>query len=374
MDWKKGMFRWDLEMERRKSSSPELSRNWMDWETEIRPERELYAELEFRTLASLVQHDQESPRQETNIGKLIHRRTKKNAGISSRCCLNVGNVLLIVLLLTASILLLLLYLQVSCQRDDIKREAEELRINHSLCQEELEDQQKMNMILQSNTTFLIQDKSRQETMLSQLQENHKQYVQNTQRMQQSYQQFYKNYSILQEMYSHLRSSYVFLHRESAILLNCHRRNSSNDGTGVICPFCRSDWHFFGTSCYLLSPSATSWQECAQWCRTQGAHLTVVNDLEEQYFLQGLVKETSWIGLSDRDIEGEWQWVDGTPYVKSAKSSNLWTQNQPDNLGNEDCAVVSPGSGWNDEKCIKSYLGICEHRAFQLLVRRDMISN
>lgn len=52
-------------------------------------------------------------------------------------------------------------------------------------------------------------------------------------------------------------------------------------TGVVCPFCHSDWQFFGVSCYLLSPSATTWQESAHWCRIQGGHLAVVRNLKEQ---------------------------------------------------------------------------------------------
>ncbi|XP_077334533.1 uncharacterized protein LOC143975842 [Lithobates pipiens] len=322
MDSKKGMFQWDLGMEERDSSSAVLPANWLDLEPELRRERELYAELEFKTLASLVQKDQESSKQGAKMAKWTCLRTKKRAEISFRCCLNMGNVVMIIVLLTVIISLLLLYLHISNQQRDIKQKAEELRTNQSQCQEELADQQKMNMNLQSNITFLIQDnKSRQELMMSQFQQTQEHYVQNTERMKQSCQQLYKNYSKLQETYTYLWSSYVFLHRDSAILHNCHQRNPSDEG--VVCPFCQSDWQFFGVSCYLLSPSATTWQESAHWCRMQGGHLAVVRNLKEQYFLQDLVKETSWIGLSDRDLEGHWRWVDETPYDKSAKISKSY---------------------------------------------------
>nr|DBA21572.1 TPA: hypothetical protein GDO54_018183 [Pyxicephalus adspersus] len=362
MDWKKGMFLRDLGIEMKDSTSPVLSTNQLDWEPEIRSERELYAELEFMTLASLVQ--QEASNQEAN--KLIHPRTIKKVECSIRCCLNVGNVVLIVVLLTASIVFLSLHLLVSYQQHNIKQKAEQLRINQSRCQEDLGNLKEMNMILQNNITLFIQDnKSRQELMLSQ-------HVQNTQRMELRYQLLYQNYSRLQNMYNHLWSSHVFLHRESAIMGNCHQRNPSDHG--VVCPFCQSSWQFFGVSCYILSSSAANWQESARWCRIQGGHLVVVSNLEEQNFLQDLVKETTWIGLSDRDFEGDWRWVDGTPYAKSDKTSNLWMPNQPDNLGNEDCVTLSPGSGWKDEKCFKHYQAICEHGAFHVIVNGNTISN
>ncbi|KAK9538102.1 hypothetical protein VZT92_005658 [Zoarces viviparus] len=70
---------------------------------------------------------------------------------------------------------------------------------------------------------------------------------------------------------------------------------------------------------------------------------------------------TWIGLSDRDEEGTWRWVDGTPLTEA-----YWHA-PPDNggddppLGEEDCVemINDRGRKWNDLRCHISLQWICE---------------
>ncbi|KAM7009667.1 LOW QUALITY PROTEIN: uncharacterized protein LKV04_001603 [Tautogolabrus adspersus] len=70
------------------------------------------------------------------------------------------------------------------------------------------------------------------------------------------------------------------------------------------------------------------------------------------------KQYLWIGLTDRETEGTWKWVDGTPLTTS-----FWAPSEPNNSGNrnEDCGEMKHDmeNNWNDEHCDTQRLWICE---------------
>ncbi|KAM6919971.1 C-type lectin domain family 4 member E-like [Lycodopsis pacificus] len=80
--------------------------------------------------------------------------------------------------------------------------------------------------------------------------------------------------------------------------------------------CPEGWRRFNSSCYLLSTRSGSWEESRKDCRDKGADLVIIDSLREQKFLLSIVTDHSWIGLSDRDDEGTWKWVDGTPLTEA----------------------------------------------------------
>ncbi|XP_062287776.1 CD209 antigen-like protein C [Scomber scombrus] len=131
--------------------------------------------------------------------------------------------------------------------------------------------------------------------------------------------------------------------------------------------CPAGWKMFSCSCYRLSSERGSWSTGRQDCRERGADLVVINSLEEQKFFSTFTeKETmSWIGLTDRDTEGTWKWIDGTLLTLS-----YWGTNQPDNgagtYGEEDCAHFYTGSktlnNWNDLPCRVYLQWTCEKNA------------
>ncbi|XP_038577162.1 C-type lectin domain family 4 member E-like isoform X1 [Micropterus salmoides] len=132
--------------------------------------------------------------------------------------------------------------------------------------------------------------------------------------------------------------------------------------------CPAGWRIFLCSCYLLSSKTASWTEGRQDCRNRGADLVVIDSAEEQKFLSDLTTvQTSWIGLTDREMERSWKWIDGTPLTLS-----YWMAAQPDNgngdpeWGEEDCAQLKPGenwkNNWNDLSCSTSLRWICEKEA------------
>ncbi|KAF1382913.1 hypothetical protein PFLUV_G00148760 [Perca fluviatilis] len=130
--------------------------------------------------------------------------------------------------------------------------------------------------------------------------------------------------------------------------------------------CPAGWRMFSSSFYLLSAEKGSWEKGRQDCRERGADLVVIESSEEQTFLSEFIKKDTlyWIGLTDRDEEGTWKWVDGTPLTLKN-----WRTEQPDNglgdpqWGEEDCAHIGPYTAeWNDMSCEKVMYWICEKKA------------
>ncbi|KAG7313944.1 hypothetical protein KOW79_022440 [Hemibagrus wyckioides] len=119
------------------------------------------------------------------------------------------------------------------------------------------------------------------------------------------------------------------------------------------------WVTFNSSFYGMSNERKSWEESRNDCMDKGANLLIINNKEEQEFIgKQLVNLETWIGLSDRDKEGDWKWVDG----KSLNTTfRYWNQGEPNNADGEDCAAIyaSPGTFWNDKKCSAQLPWICE---------------
>ena len=64
----------------------------------------------------------------------------------------------------------------------------------------------------------------------------------------------------------------------------------------------------------------------------------------------------WLGATDLEEEGNWTWVDGTPFQGWA-----WAPFEPDNLGdNEDCLTSSAALDyyWNDVICAHETEFLC----------------
>ncbi|XP_071383522.1 CD209 antigen-like protein D [Centroberyx affinis] len=124
------------------------------------------------------------------------------------------------------------------------------------------------------------------------------------------------------------------------------------------------WIEFNSNWYYVSNEMKTWEESRQDCLRRGAHLVIINSKEEQKFLVGLNKRV-WIGLTDREEEGTWTWVDGSPLTTA-----YWGRTQPDDgdgftkVGTEDCAELNnhysdPLNKWNDLSCNGKNSWICE---------------
>ncbi|XP_036156994.1 C-type lectin domain family 6 member A-like isoform X3 [Myotis myotis] len=125
--------------------------------------------------------------------------------------------------------------------------------------------------------------------------------------------------------------------------------------------CPSTWKSFGSSCYFISKEGNFWSKSEQNCVRMGAHLVVLNTKAEQNFIVQQLNESLsyFLGLSDLQGNGNWQWIDQTPYTENVRS---WHEGEP-SFSAEECASVvfwNPrGWGWNDVFCDSKRNSICE---------------
>ncbi|XP_036439671.1 CD209 antigen-like protein 2 [Colossoma macropomum] len=115
--------------------------------------------------------------------------------------------------------------------------------------------------------------------------------------------------------------------------------------------------------YFISTGGKSWSESRQDCRGRGADLVTINSREEQNFIEILRRgQRAWIGLTDRDTERVWKWVDG-----SALTTRFWRSGEPNGAAYEDCVVTGdksdPVNNWADYPCKQRFVWICEKSIF-----------
>jgi hypothetical protein len=137
-------------------------------------------------------------------------------------------------------------------------------------------------------------------------------------------------------------------------------NGIIDDAPSICPRCYQAWR--GGSAYLFCTELRStWSSALARCRRLGYHLVTISDFQEDAWVFAEANKYSndrwWIGFNDRNLEGTWEWVDG-----SAVSYQNWEPGEPNNQGNEDCGQINrfyPVMTWNDEPCETSLPYACE---------------
>ncbi|XP_053335435.1 C-type lectin domain family 4 member E-like [Clarias gariepinus] len=127
---------------------------------------------------------------------------------------------------------------------------------------------------------------------------------------------------------------------------------------------RDGWRCFSSSLYFMSNEYKSWTESREDCKERGADLVIINSTEEQQFINTLVSSRrAWIGLSDRDTENKWKWVDDTPLI-----TGFWGYTEPDSAAiDKNCVIIGdtpdPMRNWANYPCNNEFIWICEKTIF-----------
>ncbi|MEE8424258.1 MAG: C-type lectin domain-containing protein [Elusimicrobiota bacterium] len=114
--------------------------------------------------------------------------------------------------------------------------------------------------------------------------------------------------------------------------------------------------------YSVHSEGLPWAKAEAFCLSRKGHLASIGDQAESEALARFLKLSGiggtdiWIGLNDRDKEGDWRWTSGdaVKYVG-------WSSGEPnDSDKNEDCADWNV-EGWNDIPCHVHIPFLCKRR-------------
>ncbi|XP_032763279.1 C-type lectin domain family 4 member D isoform X2 [Rattus rattus] len=130
------------------------------------------------------------------------------------------------------------------------------------------------------------------------------------------------------------------------------------GTWTCCPV---SWRAFQSNCYFPLNDNQTWHESERNCSGMSSHLVTINTEAEQNFVTQLLDEQSsyFLGLSDEKVEGQWEWVDKTPFNPNMV---FWKVGEPNDYTEEDCVVLVYDQDkwvWNDFPCHFEMGRICK---------------
>jgi hypothetical protein len=79
---------------------------------------------------------------------------------------------------------------------------------------------------------------------------------------------------------------------------------------------------------------SSFEEADEYCKSIGGHLATIQSQEENDYLYSLIiskgYESAYFGLTDKDIEGTWNWTNGEPV-----NYTNWASNEPNSENSEE---------------------------------------
>uniref|UniRef100_A0A8W8M7T5 C-type lectin domain-containing protein n=2 Tax=Magallana gigas TaxID=29159 RepID=A0A8W8M7T5_MAGGI len=131
------------------------------------------------------------------------------------------------------------------------------------------------------------------------------------------------------------------------------------------------WFPFNGHCYSFVETKFNSVNAQKSCMKNGSYLIEIGSESENkwvvdFFVRSKLPEKCaeymecafWIGFTDQALEGTFSWKHNN--VNSEYTN--WGTNEPNNGGDEDCAVFKAPSifyEWNDDKCPKLMMSVCE---------------
>ncbi|KAM7115143.1 C-type lectin domain family 4 member D isoform 1-T3 [Molossus nigricans] len=152
---------------------------------------------------------------------------------------------------------------------------------------------------------------------------------------------------------------MFKSPEHSTKLTCINEQSEVKGNTWNC--CPVGWRAFQSNCYLPLNDKKTWVEGERNCIELVAHLaTISTEAEQNFIIQFLDRHFLYfLGLSRENPEGQWQWVDRTPFNPQII---FWHKGERNNHQTENCVVLANDQNkwtWKNFSCNFEASRICK---------------
>ena len=111
----------------------------------------------------------------------------------------------------------------------------------------------------------------------------------------------------------------------------------------------------GKKFFVSSGRKTNFDEAKTLCSLIQASVATPRNAEENRVLQSMTKDITYLGITDKRIEGQFEDLRGmiVDYTN-------WAAGEPNNMDfKEHCVVLLLNGMWNDVPCSDTFLAVCE---------------
>ncbi|KAI4877060.1 hypothetical protein NFI96_032694, partial [Prochilodus magdalenae] len=265
--------------------------------------------------------------------------------------------LLCVLLLTAIIVLWVQLSNMTIERDQLQTSNTNLTIERDQLQTSNTNLTIERDQLQNSNTNLVKERDQLQTSNTNLAKERDQLQTSNTNLAKERDQLQTSNTNLAKERDQLQTSNTNLAKERDQQLQ-NQRECQQKVSNLVKAL-QEGWMFFDTRMYYISTERKSWDDSRQDCRHRGADLVTISSRQERDFTERFRRgQRAWIGLTDRDREDLWRWVDG-----SALTTKFWKSGEPNGKTQENCVLIGeltdPVYNWADYPCSDRFVGVCE---------------